>query len=962
MTSPTHPASPSRSRRAVRLASALVAAGLALTALPATTAYAEAEPSPRVLTDAQADALEQRALEAAEPEQVTPEAAAPEGGGRAALTAAPAAGGVTLTQASALETYRGQVETAQLGGGRGDFLAVHSLGTVTRLTTSGRTVWKRDNDSLYADWQVKNIRPWQGEAVPARITLGYHANSPFADFADRGWSQGDLTGDGVADIVFTADVGTSPYRPFTSPGSPLSTGTFVTVLDGRTGVTLWSRLFADAQQVVLSGDTLLVADQPSTNLNADKAATTALHAFRFGYAEGKLTPTATWTYETGQRDGRWSSVTPLTGGAAAVSWHVRKTPTAPAESHTLVLNTSDGSVRWRTDGSLYGRETLHDSSRGRLVALEQSDYRDGLRYEIASYDLADGTRTVLDERINAVGTELAVGELRDGGGVEYAVAEATLDEYLFVNAATVRALRGTDATELWSQTVKRAEDYAKDGDSALGLEIADGTVLASYVTTEGAERSANPGASRYGTLTALNGRDGGVRWSRTGVAASPLYSQPYRSGGDWLVRTVDNEQNIRSYRLGNGRESALTPLPADLSTGIAVDVNGDGRKDVVAAGQSQGMWAFDGPSLAAGKPRVLWQATLPGSVTGDIVLGDTDGDGREDDLVVAADAAAVIVDARTGAVREEIDGHGRFVRSVAVADLDGDRDDEVLVPTDAVRAYSGGGRLLWSYAPAGAGPVVFSDLAVADGRVMGSYQTPGSLDTGGIVNGMALEARTGRLAWTADPTWTGDADTRIHAAQLHHGVYASPRIPYADGHAVVHSWLVTEGESLTTFFEFRDVRTGKVVGTATGGGAWTVGNWFTGDEGLVLAGTASFRTYAADGGEHLTLTLPTVHRGAFATGPGGRRLLVGGTEGATYIWDPAVLTGGRNYPNQLTSLARYASQNLIVADLTGDGVDEIVGLDKDDTGFDRTIELSGGRYLLSDNNLHGMVTGVLTAP
>ncbi|MDT9691596.1 VCBS repeat-containing protein [Streptomyces sp. P9(2023)] len=951
----------STSRRALRLASALVAAGLALTALPATTAHADDEPVARVLTDTEADALERRAVEAAEPQQVTPQEAASPG---RALTTDPgttATGGVSLTAASALETYRGQAETAQLGGGQGDFLAVHSLGTVTRLTASGRTVWKRDNGSLHADWQVTNVRPWQTEPYPARITLGYHANSPFADVADRGWSQGDLTGDGVADVVFTADVGTSPYRPFTSPGSPLSTGTFVTVLDGRTGATVWSRLFADAQQVVLAGDTLLVADQPSTNLNADKAATATLQGFRFAYAEGTLTPTATWTYETGKRDGRWSSVTPLGGGRAAVSWHVRKTATAPAESHTLVLNTADGSARWRTDGGLYGREAVQDTSRGRLVALEQSDYRDGLRYEVVAYDLADGTRTVLDERVNAVGTELAVGNLRDGGGSEYAVAEATLDEYLFVNASTVRALKGSDATELWSHTVKRGEDNDKDGDSALGLEVADGTVLASYVTTEGKETAANPGGSRYGTLTALNGRDGGVRWSRKGAVASPLYAQPYRSGDDWLVRTVDNEQNIRSYRLSNGRASTLTPLQADLSTGIAVDVNGDGKKDVVAAGQSHGLWAYDGPSLAAGKPRLLWQAALPGSVSGDIAVGDTDGDGRDDDLVVAADAAAVIVDARTGSVREEIDGRGQFVRSVTVADLDGDRDDEVLVPTDAVRAYNGGGRLLWSYVPAGAGPVVFSDLAVADGRVMGSYQTPGSLDGGGVVNGMALEGRTGRLAWTADPTWTGDPDTRVYAAQLYHGVYASAAIPYADGHAVVHSWIVREGDFLTTYLEFRDIRTGKVVRTGTGGGPWTLGNWFTGDEGLVLAGTASFRTFASDGGEHEIYTLPTVHRGAFATGPGGRRLLVGGTEGATYLWDPAVLTAGAHYPNQLTRLQGFAQQNLIVADLTGDGVDEIVGLGKDNTGFDRTIELSGGRYLLSDNSMHGMVTGVLTA-
>ena len=950
-----------RSRRGIRLASALVAAGLALTALPATTAYADDEPLGRVLTDAQADALEQRA-EPAAPLDVTPQ-----DGPRSTLqdtsetadTADTTAGGLAVTRTSALETYRGQADTAQLGGGHGDFLAVHSLGTVTRLAEDGRTVWKRDNASLYADWQVTNIRPWQTEPYPARITTGFHANSPYADSSDRGWTQGDLTGDGIADVVFTADVGTSPYRPFTSPGSTLTTGTFVTVLDGATGRTLWSKLFADAQQVTLVGDTLVIGDQPSTSLNSPKDATAALRAFRFAYDGTKLTPSATWTYETGQRHGRWGSTLPLGDGRVAVSWYVRKTATDPAAGHTLVLDTADGSVTWQTDTALYSRQLAYDATRQRLVALEQADARDGVRYEVAAYDPADGTRTTLDTRVNALGIGLRIGQLSGDSAPEYAISESTLDEYLWINSSTVRALDGGDATELWARTVKRAEDNNKDGDSALGLRIVDGKVLASYVTTEGRETAANPGGGRFGTLAALSGRDGAVRWQQSGATASPIYAQPYRVDDEWRVRTVDSEQNIRSYRLGSGRQASITPLQGNLSTGLAADVNGDGHEDVIVGGQSQGLWAYDGPSLVSGKPRVLWQATLPGSVQGDIRIADTDGDGRRDDLVVAADTAAAVVDAATGRVRQTIDGKGQFVRSVTAADLDGDGAEEILVPTDAVRAYSGGGRPLWEYAPAPG--LVFSDLAVAEGKVLGSYQTRGASDGTAVVGGTALDARTGAVLWSADPTWTGDADTKTYAAQLFHGVYASPGIPYADGHAVVYSWIVREGGFWSTYFEFRDVRTGKVVHTSTGGGAWTLGNWFTGDEGLVLAGTASLRTFGKDGQEYGIYTLPTLHNARFGTGPGGRRLIFGGTEGGAYLWDPSVLTAGDNYPNHLAKLGGFATQNLVVADLDGDGVDEVVGLGKDDTGYDRTIELSGGRYLLQDDSMHGMVTGRLTA-
>lgn len=948
------------SRRALRLASALVAAGLTLGALPG-AAQADSDATPRKLTAAQVQTLQERIQ--ADPYATTDtEVKSPgvtaEAGSRA-TTDADATGTLTATTTTSLETARGMAATTELSGTKGGYAVLHSLGNVAAFSADGKQLWSRDNTSLYTDWQVKPVRVWQVEPGPARITMGFNAVSPFTDSSEHGYATGDLSGDGVADVAFTAEVGVKPSRAFTSPGSTLSTGTFVTVLDGKTGRTLWSKLYADAQHVSVIDGTLIVADQPVGNRTPPAGANASLQAMRFSHADGKLTPSSTWTYDSGAPAGTWGAVEQLGDGLFAVSWNTRKTATAASSSRTLVIDSEDGRVVWQADSSLYSRQLRYDASRERVLALEEADYTDGLKYELAVYDVRDGSRTTLDTRVNALALGIEVGDLRGDSKPEYAVSEDTLDEYLWVNATTVRALDGGDgSTELWSHTVKREEGNSKDGPSAFGLKIVGGRVLANYLVTEGKETAANTGGSRFGRLTALAGRDGEVRWDHSGAVASPVYTQPFKKGGDWYARTVDLDQNIRAYRVASGKQAARTPVQADLSFAQAVDVNGDGIKDVVAGGESHGIWAYDGPSTVAGKPKLLWQKTMPGRVYG-IELADTTGDGKPE-ILVAAETDAVVLAAEDGRTLADIDGRGKFVRGVTGADINEDGRAEVLVPTDKVLAYSGTGRKLWEYAPEGA-PVTFSDLAVADGRVMGTYNTAGTLGQGDIVtNGVALNAVNGTVAWTADPKYAG-SDPKIYGALIENGVFASEEIPYAEGRAVVMTWTVRNAIGLSTLVEIRDSRTGEVLHRAEAGGFNTVGHYFTGDEGLLLVGTASFRTYAAGNTDHRVFTLPETHSGAFATGPGGRRLLVGGHASGFYVYDPAVLTAGQNYPKALAQVNGFATRDVLAADLDGDGVDEVIGLTLDVVGHDQNIELSGARYRLGDEGLHGLVVSKLTS-
>ncbi|MER7176667.1 VCBS repeat-containing protein [Streptomyces mesophilus] len=968
------------SRRGLRLASGLMAAGLTLTAAPHALA-AEGDDSPVMrLTSAEAEKLADRigvdvyGDASAAVDSTTPEEAAADGA-TAGETAAD--GPVAFTAKSTLEGVRGIGATVPAAGGR--YFTVHSLGNIQLHRADGSTAWARTNSSLYADWQVKPLRPWQQEPYPARTLMGYNAVSPFAPYSDQGYDTGDLTGDGIPDLVFAASVGDSPYRPFSSPGSSLYTGTFVTVLDGGTGRTLWSKLYSYASMVKIVDGTLLVADSPRLNSGGAPATETAkLRGIRFGYADGKLTPSATWTHDTGEaRAATWGGLADLGGGKVAVSWNLRKTADVAAHGTTLVLDTADGSVKWSTGSGLYGRQLHLDAARGRVVALEQADTSDAVKYELVSYDLASGARTTLDTRINALATAMTVGDVSDSAGAEYAVGESTLTPYGAVNAATIRVLEGKDGTTVdWTHTLKRdAENAGGSGPSFWDLDAVNGTLVASSQDDRGITTAENPGGRIYGSITVLNG-SGKVTWRKQGAAASPLHHQIYRSGGADFVRLVDQAQNIRTYNLGSGKAKELTALQGDLNYAQAADLDGDKQQDVIAGGTSNGVWAWSGPSLVRGEPKQLWQAQVPGSVR-NIATGDVDGDGKPE-VVVAADTATVVLDGATGKVRTTIDGAGEYVRSVTVDDVNGDGKDEILVPTDALRVYDGSGAVLWTYsAPTDRSDVVFSDTVVADGRVHTQYTTENALFAGdAVVGGAALDGATGKVEWNAEPEAPERAvDGKLHGAVLDHGVFTSPKIPYADGHAVVHTWIVladpTVAGDLSTaspkvIVEIRDGRTGELLHQDATGSPWSHGNFFIDDESeaaqepLYAISFGTFRGYGAGGVDTRSSVIASLRTADFATGPGGRKLVLGGTEAGVAAYDPSQLTSGDSFQSSRGGATLMGSRAYLAADLDGDGVDDVVSLNFDHFGVNRAAGLLGGGVLSVDNAIHQMTTYTLS--
>ncbi|MCQ4209000.1 FG-GAP repeat domain-containing protein [Streptomyces longispororuber] len=985
------------SRRAVRLASALVAAGLCLTAAPLASA-ADGDDGVMKLTSAQAKKLAERmsvdvygdrtatdtdtssdAKDATANSVSGTDSATDSGSGVSAATDGASVAGVgakvTFNAKSTLEGVRGLADTVPVA--KGQYYTVNSLGSVQLHNADGSTAWARTNASLYTDWQVKPLQAWRVEPYPARIVMGYNAVSPFSPASDQGYDTADLTGDGTPDIVTSAAVGFTPTpRAFTSPGSSLSQGTFVTVMDGKTGKTLWSKLYSYVTKVKVVDGTLVLANSPRYNSVAPASETATLTGIRFGYADGTLTPSATWTYDTKEnRSVSWGALESTGDGKIAASWSLRKTTDVDGHGTTVLLDVGDGSVDWTSDSDLYGRQLHLDAARGRLVALEQPDSSDAVGYSIVAYDLKSGERTTLTTRENSMATALTVGDASSGDGAEYAVSEATLDENYVINASTIRVLKGTDgSTVKWTYTFKRDAANTSDGPIVWRLDAAGGKLVSSARSDKDITTADNEADLRYGALTVFNGK-GAVDWRQDGVNASPMFHELLKSGGTDLVRTVDLNQNIHTYKLGSGKQQSLTPLQGDLNYAQAVDLNGDKKKDVVAGGNSDGVWAWSGPSLVSGEPKQLWKATVPGEVH-NIATGDVNGDGKPE-VVVAADTATVILDGATGKTLTTIDGGGQYVRSVTVEDVNGDGKDEVLVPTDALRVYNARGTKLWSYsAPSSAGDVVFSDTVFSDGQVYTQYSSVNALDLADSAqNGLALNGKTGKVIWTADPKAPAKAvDGKLHGAVLDHAVFASPKIPYADGHAVVYTWMAftdptTAGDlssaTAHTVMEIRDGRTGEVLHTKVTGSPWSFGNYFiddtaTGTTPLYAMGFGVWYGFDADGKETYSSVVSPLRRAQFITGPGGRRLVAGGTESGAGVWDPSLLTSGNSFQSSTGGVTLMGGRNYLAADLDGDGADDMVSLNFDHLGNNRMAGLLGGGVLSLDDGIHQMTTFTLS--
>src|ERR1700678_722137 len=191
---------------------------------------------------------------------------------RAATTSTQAAT-ASLTGSAVEDTASGNARTIDVPGG--GYAVVCSLGEGSMGGASGATAWQVDTQQLYKDWDLT----WQdpdGVTQYPQLSWGTDPVDPL-EFTGAGSglvnhvnpaAAGVLDGRPVVAVAETVGVAmTASFCPnctwpFSVPGSDTHLGTFVSVLDARTGRMLYHELDPGyVTQVAIAGGRLIIGDE-----------------------------------------------------------------------------------------------------------------------------------------------------------------------------------------------------------------------------------------------------------------------------------------------------------------------------------------------------------------------------------------------------------------------------------------------------------------------------------------------------------------------------------------------------------------------------------------------------------------------------------------------------------------------------------------------------------------------------
>lgn len=862
---------------------------------------------------------------------------------------------VSISASKVFETDTGDTRTAAMPGG--GYLAVHSFGTLSMVGADGRTLWQRGTASLYRDWRVR----WQNPAAYVNAPEVPWGTNPVNPLQFAGgvaglvndvtpYAVGELGGSrspdvAVAEVVGTSLLGESSCEfcawPFNVPGSSVHLGTFVSVLDGRTGRMLFHEVEPGyVTQLAIAGGRLIVGDETGDPLRQGGigawGSASNVSALSFTPSGGSLAAHRSWRYSTGAPWSRILAMTPA-GNGLAVAWS--DTPfglgvPAPPHGHVLLFDARSGRQRWHIRTGGYPVLLAPDAARGELVTVQLSDPLQSVGYSVTGLRARNGATEVTAHRAGALPLALAAG--RPGWAV--AAVDATVPAGVLEYQPTggrVTLTSPATGRDRWSvQLPSRGPNgVPRPG----GLVMAHGSIfVGSWVGDPLYPTSAQPEV-QVDAMSALSASDGSLRWQQTGDTGNPLSMSPAGAG----VRAVTSNQVVRSYQPDGTASAGTAAGPGDELSAVVAGVASASSTDLVTGDQDGEVSAFAGPSLTSGHPRLLWQTMLPGAVH-QIRRGQLDG---RSVLVAAASSAVAVLDTRTGRLLTliKVPGYAWTVTLAAAG-----RTPVAVVPGTSLTAYSlARGTVVWrDRAPSGA---FFSNAAVADGIVAAEYSSaerPGDAAASHLA-AVGVSAATGAMKWSHKP---GRAVLR---GQLWNGVIASPDIAGSGGHGVAFTWQ-TSGSGRV---DVRDIRTGALLYSVTADDLDSHTAFLAVPRiGLVAVSQLGSVVIKPGSGAESTL-LSGMSMAVASTASGSSALLVA-YNGVT-AYGTSALTDSSAAP--LASDNTYSAGMLVAGDFAGNGRSQVVTLPVDSIAYRVVGNESGANpYGYQDTQPHGVAVLALT--
>ncbi|MFC1442389.1 hypothetical protein ABUW04_29465 [Streptacidiphilus sp. N1-10] len=857
-----------------------------------------------------------------------------------------------ITTESSWETARGAASTLALGG-TADWVSVFSGGGLTRYDAAGKPVWNTTGEQLYSDWGVKPQTAYLDQPFTAVMYEGYDPYQPGAT-GSHPYAQADFNHDGVADVAVAYNVGSSPYRPFTASGSDVSTGTFVSVLDGRTGKMLWHTLVPGTVGSLLVEDgKLIAADETGPDWTYNPVATqgssrSSLLAYSFAVGKGgALTGSTAWTYSTKAPWANWGDLTAISGGRLVTSW--TDTPMGlgnprPADGHVLVVDAATGnaSVDLKTPG--YPRLMAQQPGSQNILVAEQNDPLDAVRWDLTAINSVTGKRTVVASRNGTIPEAFVVNPTPHGHEAAIAVAELGINADLSDGQSTISGLDGSGKT-LWSYRTASTVGNANAPTLSLTFDPNGSGEVYAAVSDATAMTLTNPEGIYHNQLLAFNASNGSIDWKRDGDAVGDQV-MPYQGG----ILTVGYDLTANRF-LGNSGKSVTEPLLGDNYSAVSVDVNGDGVKDLVVAGQSHGVFALDGRTLNDPTPRILWDTPVSAAVHQLKLATVADKHGHTAQRIVASTSHGIAVLETDGRLDSDVTT-GAFQYGTAVT------NGEIIANgTAGVSAYTADGTTKWTYKPSAAvgKNVAYSTATVdVDGRLILEYGGVAAGFNKGVTDpaptAVSLDATTGKQIWSEQPNTDNAAWIQAQA-----GAYASADIPGTNGHGVALAWgagKIYEDHEV----QILDSRTGKVVTTHLSPGAQTFNGFTTSKTyGLMELHWYEMTVFPADGSAAYDVhTLPNNQQGAFTTTSDGHEVFVGGVGGLEEYSLPLPNDGEYLSPDSETFSEFAGTVTPIGA--AKDGATQLVGLPYDWTAYALSVSVGGFGVdsFATDSYYHGV--------